>query len=42
MSDLDAQGNVDNSNIPAYKPRQSRTPLISEELLHPTPTQIGH
>ena len=21
MSDLDAQGNVDNSNIPAYKPR---------------------
>ena len=41
MSDLDAQGNVDNSNIPAYKPRHKSNATDIRRTVASTPTQIG-
>ena len=41
MSDLDAQGNVDNSNLPNYTPRYKANAVDIRRTVAPTPTQIG-
>ena len=40
MSDLDAQGNVDNSNIPAYTPRAKSNATDIRRVIPPTGVKI--